>query len=77
VTRVAVSLNGCMTGFEANLSRFYSLLPSWREDITPTGADTILAQEPELAAAIRPGPPEARRCSSWSNAAGRLVNGRH
>jgi 2,5-diamino-6-(ribosylamino)-4(3H)-pyrimidinone 5'-phosphate reductase len=51
-----VSLNGCTTGFEVDLSRFYSLLPTWREGITLTGADTILAQEPELAAAPRPGP---------------------
>jgi 2,5-diamino-6-(ribosylamino)-4(3H)-pyrimidinone 5'-phosphate reductase len=51
-----VSLNGCSTGFDVDVSRFYSLLRTWREDITLTGADTILAQEPELAAAPRPGP---------------------
>lgn len=51
-----MSLNGCTTGFDLDLSRFYSLLPTWREDVTLTGADTILAQEPELAAAPRPGP---------------------
>jgi hypothetical protein len=46
VAHLAVSLNGCTTGLDVDLSRFYSLLPTWREDVTLTGADTDLAQEP-------------------------------
>lgn len=59
VVHVAVSLDGHTTGFNVDLARFYSLLPTWREDITLTGADTILAQERELAAAPRPGPADS------------------
>ena len=59
VVHVAVSLNGGTTGFSVDLARFYSLLPTWQEDITLTGADTILAQESELAAAPRPGPADS------------------
>jgi 2,5-diamino-6-(ribosylamino)-4(3H)-pyrimidinone 5'-phosphate reductase len=51
-----VSLDGNTTGFAVHVGRYYSLLPTWQEDITLTGADTILAQEGELAAAARPGP---------------------
>jgi 2,5-diamino-6-(ribosylamino)-4(3H)-pyrimidinone 5'-phosphate reductase len=58
VVRVAVSLDCHTTGFSVDLGRFYSLLPTWQEDITLTGADTILAQERELAAAPRPGAAE-------------------
>jgi 2,5-diamino-6-(ribosylamino)-4(3H)-pyrimidinone 5'-phosphate reductase len=58
VVHVAVSLDGHTTGFNVDLARFYSLLSTWQEDITLTGADTILAQERELAAAPRPGPAE-------------------
>ena len=56
VAHVAVSLDGYTKGFQVDLGRFYSLLPTWQEDITLTGADTILAQERQLAAAPRPGP---------------------
>ena len=56
VAHVAVSLDGYTTGFEVDHGRFYTLLPTWQGDITLTGADTILAQERELAAAHRPGP---------------------
>ena len=52
-------MNGCTTGFDVDVGRFYSLLPTWREGITLTGADTILAQERELAAAPRPGPTDS------------------
>jgi 2,5-diamino-6-(ribosylamino)-4(3H)-pyrimidinone 5'-phosphate reductase len=45
VVHVAVSLDGHPTGFTVDLARFYSLLPTWQEDITLTGADTILAQQ--------------------------------
>jgi Glycosyl hydrolase family 1 len=58
VIHVAVSLDGHTTGFNVDLARFYSLLSTWQEDITLTGADTILAQERELAAAPPPGPAE-------------------
>jgi hypothetical protein len=77
VVHVAVSLDGHTTGFNVDLARFYSLLSTWQEDITLTGADTILAQEPELAAAPRPGPAEKRRSWWWSTAVGEFGNGRH
>jgi 2,5-diamino-6-(ribosylamino)-4(3H)-pyrimidinone 5'-phosphate reductase len=56
VVHVAVSLDGATTGFEADVGTYYRLAATWDEDVTLTGADTILAQEPALAAAPRPGP---------------------
>jgi 2,5-diamino-6-(ribosylamino)-4(3H)-pyrimidinone 5'-phosphate reductase len=56
VVHVAVSIDGHTTGFNVDLTRFYSLLPTWQENITLTGADTI--SERVLAAAPRPGPAE-------------------
>jgi hypothetical protein len=41
VVHVAVSLDGSTTGFSVDIGRFYSLLPTWHEEITLTGADTI------------------------------------
>lgn len=52
----AVSLDGASTGFEPDAARFYELAATFREDVTLTGADTILAQEQVLAGAPRPGP---------------------
>jgi 2,5-diamino-6-(ribosylamino)-4(3H)-pyrimidinone 5'-phosphate reductase len=51
-----VSLDGATTGFNADVGRYSALARTWREDVTLTGADTILAQEEALAAAPRPGP---------------------
>ena len=51
-----MSLDGASTGFEVDLGVFYTLARTWHEDVTLAGADTILAQEQELAAAERPGP---------------------
>jgi 2,5-diamino-6-(ribosylamino)-4(3H)-pyrimidinone 5'-phosphate reductase len=56
VIHVAVSLDGATTGFAADVGRYYELARTWREDVTLAGADTILAQEPTLAGAPRPGP---------------------
>ena len=56
IAHVAVSLDGATTGFEADVGTFYDLAASWREDVTLTGADTILAQEEALASAPQPGP---------------------
>lgn len=56
VVHVAVSLDGASTGFEVDLGRYYRLAGTWGEDVTLTGADTILAQEEVLAASPRPGP---------------------
>jgi 2,5-diamino-6-(ribosylamino)-4(3H)-pyrimidinone 5'-phosphate reductase len=56
VVHAAVSLDGATTGFEPDVQRFYELAARWREQVTLTGADTILAQEPLLADAPRPGP---------------------
>jgi 2,5-diamino-6-(ribosylamino)-4(3H)-pyrimidinone 5'-phosphate reductase len=56
VVHVAVSLDGATTGFTPDAGRFYGLLPTWQEDVTLVGADTILAQEEALASAPMPGP---------------------
>ncbi|MGH8793145.1 MAG: dihydrofolate reductase family protein [Stackebrandtia sp.] len=56
VAHVAVSAEGATTGFAPDLGRFYELAATWREDVTLAGSDTILAQEPALAEAPRPGP---------------------
>jgi 2,5-diamino-6-(ribosylamino)-4(3H)-pyrimidinone 5'-phosphate reductase len=49
VVHSAVSLDGATTGFDIDLQRYYSYAGSFREDVTLTGADTILAQEEQLA----------------------------
>ncbi len=51
VAHVAIALNGATRGFAPDLGEFYALAATWQEDATLTGADTILAQEPALAAA--------------------------
>jgi 2,5-diamino-6-(ribosylamino)-4(3H)-pyrimidinone 5'-phosphate reductase len=56
VVHVAVSLDGRTAGFEADVGRYYDLARAWDEDVTLTGADTILAQRDALAHASRPGP---------------------
>ena len=56
VVHVAVSVDGAIDGFEPDVGRYYELAASWNEDVTLAGADTILAQEPALAGAPRPGP---------------------
>ncbi|TDD10013.1 RibD family protein [Nonomuraea diastatica] len=56
VAHVAVSADGATTGFQPDVARFYELARTWDEDLTLAGADTILAQEPALAQAGRPGP---------------------
>ncbi|XVQ14437.1 dihydrofolate reductase family protein [Spirillospora sp. CA-255316] len=56
VAHVAVSLEGATTGFAPDLGRYYQLAATFDEDVTLTGADTILAQEQALATAPRPGP---------------------
>jgi 2,5-diamino-6-(ribosylamino)-4(3H)-pyrimidinone 5'-phosphate reductase len=56
VVHVAVSVDGATTGFDPDVRRFYALTRTWDEDVTLTGADTILAQEEALAVVRRPGP---------------------
>ena len=56
VVHVAVSVDGAIDGFDPDVGRYYELASSWEEDVTLAGADTILAQEPALAGAPRPGP---------------------
>jgi 2,5-diamino-6-(ribosylamino)-4(3H)-pyrimidinone 5'-phosphate reductase len=56
VVHAAVSLDGATTGFAADVGAYYRLAAEWREDVTLTGADTILAQEAALADAAAPGP---------------------
>jgi 2,5-diamino-6-(ribosylamino)-4(3H)-pyrimidinone 5'-phosphate reductase len=56
VAHVAVSLDGATVGFQPDVGRFYELARTWDEDVTLTGADTVLAQTPALRDAPRPGP---------------------
>ena len=56
VVHSAVSLDGATTGFDIDLQSYYSYAGTWHEDVTLTGADTILAQEEQLASAPMPGP---------------------
>jgi len=58
VAHVAVSLDGATAGFDIDVGAFYQLVGTWSEDLTLTGADTILAQESALAAANGRGPNE-------------------
>lgn len=59
VAHLAVTLDGATTGFPVDLGHFYRLAPTWPEDVTLTGADTVLAQEAVLDAAPGPGPSPA------------------
>jgi 2,5-diamino-6-(ribosylamino)-4(3H)-pyrimidinone 5'-phosphate reductase len=75
IVHAATSLDGATTEFQADVACFYELASRWSEDITLAGADTILAQEPMLADAPRPGPKPGgpllavvdgrRRVSQW------------
>ncbi|MGY1782570.1 RibD family protein [Geodermatophilus sp. SYSU D01036] len=56
VVHAAVSLDGASTGFPVDVGRFYALAGTWHEDVTLTGADTVLAREADLAGAPQPGP---------------------
>ena len=56
VVHVAVSLDGATTGFPVDVERFYALAATWNEDVTLTGADTILGQEAVVRASSGPGP---------------------
>jgi 2,5-diamino-6-(ribosylamino)-4(3H)-pyrimidinone 5'-phosphate reductase len=53
VVHVAVTLDGATTGFTPAAGLFYELARTWAEDVTLTGADTILAQEQALREAPR------------------------
>ena len=56
IAHAAIALDGATTGFEPRVGPYYELAATWSEDVTLVGADTILAQEPTLAAARGPGP---------------------
>lgn len=56
ILHAAVSLDGSTDGFTPDVARFYELAGTWDEDVTLAGSETILAQEPALADAPRPGP---------------------
>jgi 2,5-diamino-6-(ribosylamino)-4(3H)-pyrimidinone 5'-phosphate reductase len=56
VVHAAVSLDGATDGFEPDVERYYELAREFDEDVTLTGADTILAQSRSLALGPRPGP---------------------
>jgi 2,5-diamino-6-(ribosylamino)-4(3H)-pyrimidinone 5'-phosphate reductase len=76
VAHYAVSVDGATTGFPVDLGRYYSLAATWSEEVTLTGADTVLAQEAALAAEPGPGPAEngallavvdgRRRVTAWA-----------
>lgn len=55
VAHLAVSLDGATTGFPVDVGAYDALVPTGKEDVTLTGADTILAQEDALDEA-GPGP---------------------
>ena len=55
VAHLAVSADGATTGFAVDVGAYYALVSTWKEDVTLTGADTILAQEDALDE-IGPGP---------------------
>lgn len=42
VLHSAISIDGCTTGFAADLGMFYEIAARWGEDATLAGADTIL-----------------------------------
>lgn len=44
----AVSLDGYVTGFDADIGLYYELVSTWKEDATLVGADTILAAPDEI-----------------------------
>lgn len=56
VVHVAVALDGAATGFPADVATFYRLVTTWQEDVTLTGAETVLAQEDAVRDGPRPGP---------------------
>ena len=59
----AVSLDGKVTGFDADLGAYYELVSTWKEDATLVGADTMLSAPDEIPAeddsAFQPWPCEA------------------
>lgn len=55
VAHVAVALDGTTRGFAPDVGAYYGLVETWSEDVTLTGADTILAQE-EAVTQAPPGP---------------------
>ena len=58
VVHAAVSLDGATTGVAVDVGRFYELAATWSEDVTLTGAGTILAQAAALEGDAGPGPAE-------------------
>jgi 2,5-diamino-6-(ribosylamino)-4(3H)-pyrimidinone 5'-phosphate reductase len=72
VAHVAVSLDGAANGFQPDVARFYELAATWEEDVTRTGANTILAQESALAGADRPGPNTAGPLLAVTDSRGRV-----
>jgi 2,5-diamino-6-(ribosylamino)-4(3H)-pyrimidinone 5'-phosphate reductase len=58
-----VSIDGCISGFEADLGAYYSVIDRWHEDATLVGTETILramsnaAEEPSAADDEDPSPP--------------------
>jgi 2,5-diamino-6-(ribosylamino)-4(3H)-pyrimidinone 5'-phosphate reductase len=53
IVHSAVSLDGRIEGFDPEVAAYYELIPTWDEDVTLCGSETILAATPE------PDPPGA------------------
>ncbi|MCP2354525.1 hypothetical protein HD597_001545 [Nonomuraea thailandensis] len=71
MAHVAVSADGATTGFQPDVTRFYRLAQTWKEDLTLAGADAVLAQEQALAGGDLSGPAPGGPCRpSWTAAAG-------
>jgi 2,5-diamino-6-(ribosylamino)-4(3H)-pyrimidinone 5'-phosphate reductase len=46
----AISLDGKVTGFDADIGAYYELVSTWKEDATLVGADTMLSAPDEIPA---------------------------
>ena len=74
VAHVAIGLDASTRGFTPDLAAFYGLVGTRQEDVTLTGADTILAQEDALRAAPDlPGPSPDGPLLAVTDSAGRVT----
>lgn len=74
---VAVSADGATTGFPVDVAAFYGMAAREPEDVTLTGADTILAQEPAPARrAAGAGPVRGRAAAALPGRPARAIGRR-
>ena len=71
VLHMAVSLDGRYDWFTPDIGLFYELAGNWHEDITLTGAATILAAEDELIASVAAGRASGVRGDDQGTGAGK------